>query len=102
MPTAAEAMYPGGPKEELGNQPRYPQLSKEELEKWKLGPSSQGSFIARKKDPLDPYMTGKPDGFFVEPGHPGLKDIEGDADIFHVPDENYLFVRPKPQSQGVV
>jgi hypothetical protein len=80
MPTAAESMYPGGPKEGLGNQPQYETTLSEAEEtmfkKWKkkYAPNDSGADYDLRgafKSGLKPDPeTGHWPDTFKKPNHP--------------------------------
>ena len=102
MPSAAEAMYPGGPKKNLGNKTaqasEYQAFSQEQWNDWLKQPPSPGDYMAGKDRDLGEFMTNKPEGFLVHPKHPDLGKIKNDADIYTLPDRpNDLLVVPRPK-----
>jgi hypothetical protein len=102
MPTAAEAMYPGGPKHGLGNKTaqasEYPAFSQEQWNDWLGKPASSGLYNAYKDGNLGEFMANKPEGFLVHKKHPDLGKIKGDADIYTLPDRpDDLLAIPKPK-----
>jgi hypothetical protein len=106
MPTAADAMYPGGPKQGLGNKTaqasEYPAFTQEQWEDWLKKPASPGLYGARKDGNLEEFMANKPEGFLVDPKHPDLGKIKNDVDIYTLPDRpNDLLAIPKPKQVPV-
>lgn len=97
MPSAAEAIYPGGPNTALGNeQQNYGMLSEEEWQAWRQLPVKKGRVFAPKNhEDLLGMLDDNPDGFTVHPGNPNIKSILDQADVLRIPGHDSLFIRPK-------
>lgn len=103
MPSPAERMYPGGPNKDLGNGfGKYPVITEEALAQWRQLPPKKGQVYAPKShDDLPGMLKDNPEGFMVHKENPNLKSIAEDADIFTVPGQDNLYVRPRPSESAL-